>query len=419
MPDKIAVENILPMSNAGGEKLKGQPEVILNMDSFANQVDKRQGRTLLASLSNCHSLKEVDDYFLAGGSGGGFPRSLFKVDLAGNKTELAELPDLNRVHYLPVGDKVYLSSKTQSLVYNKLTRATENWGVDIPEFGPDVTIVGGGLPPGKYHICFTRKTALGELSGAGPVTVVDLSVAGGVHITNKDSDFLVWITEANGVKFFLAGNSSFIQKPTGIEVLPTLDVTPPGGLENLIFFRGRIWGSKNDKILYSDSYAFSWFRPYNAFQFNSEILMLAEDANGVYIGTETDTYYQTGDNIREMSLNRIGAGVIKGALVYAPVGPADIRVPVWASSEGIFSGVGGEAVSLTDEKVNIELGKGGAAFYNQVKGNIQLGVNAPASGAGISDKVSVNVFREGRLINATYNEAVRDNVALSGETTET
>ena len=147
--------------------------------------------------------------------------------------------------------------------------------------------------------------------------------------------------------------------------------------------------------------------------------MVAEDVGGIYIGTKDDTYYQSGDNIREMGLKKIGAGVIKGALVYAPVGPKDERVPVWASKNSIFAGICGEAVSLTDDKINIDLGDVGAAFFRTIKGLIQVGVNAPSSGAGVSDKVTVNVFREGRLINATYTEAVRDHIALAGEITET
>lgn len=406
------------MSNVGGEKTRGQPDVLLNLDSFATQVEKRSGRTLLASLTNSHSLQEVDGYFLVGAEGVTFGRALWLVELTGNKTELAELPDFNRLYYVPIGDRIYISSRTKSFIFNKITRQVETWGVAIPEVGPDVTVIGGGLPPGKYHLTFTRNNILGELSGAGPVTIVDLAVTGGFDVSNVASDFMVWITEPNGIKFLLSGISPKIQKPVGAEILQTLDVTPPDGLEHLIFFRGRIWGTKDDKILYSNSYAFNWFRPYNSFTFKGPILMLADDPNGVYIGTDVDTWFQSGDNIRQMSLKRIGEGVIKGALVYAPVGPEDLRVPVWASSEAIFAGINGAAISLTDEKVDIKLGNEGAAFFRKVKGKLQIGVNAPSSGAGISDKVTVNVFREGRLINATYFEAVRDHISLPDTITE-
>ncbi len=418
MSEKLVVENILPMSNTGGEKARGQPDILLNLDAFSNEVIKRQGRTLLASLINCHSLKQIDDYFLAGAEGSVFGRALWLVDLEGKKTELVELPDFNRLYYVPIGDKIYISSRTKSFIFNKNTRQVETWGVAVPEVGPDVTVIGGGLPPGKYHLTFTRSSSTGELSGSGPITEIDLSITGGFNISNVASDFLVWITEPNGTKFLLSGPSSRIQKPVGAEILQTLDVTPPNGLEHLIFFRGRLWGAKEDKILYSDSYAFSWFRPYNQFTFKDPILMLADDSNGVYIGTDSDTWYQTGDNIREMSLKRIGGGVIKGALVYAPVGPEDLRVPVWASSEAIFAGISGGAVSLTDDKVDIQLGNEGAAFFRKIKGKLQIGVNAPSSGAGISDKITVNVFREGRLINATYFEAVRDHLSLPDTITE-
>jgi hypothetical protein len=419
MPEKLPVENILPMSNVGGEKLKGQPDVVLNLDAFSNKVEKRQGRSLLASLTNCHSVEAIDNsYFLVGATGSGFSRALWLVELSGNKLELAELPDFNKLYYQDIGDKSYISSKSKSFIFNKITRTIESWGVEVPIEGPEVTVVGGGLAPGKYHLTFTRKNALGELSGSGPVTEVDLSITAGISVSNLDPDYTLWITEPNGIKFFYAGNSGVIQRPSGGEILPTQDVTPPNGLENLIFFRGRIWGTKKDTLLYSDSYAFSWFRPYNSFNFKDTILMVAEDVGGIYIGTKKDTYYLSGNNIREMSLRKIGAGVIKGALTYAPVGPDDVRVPVWASKDSIFAGIGGKAASLTDDKIDMDLGDIGAAFFRTVKGLIQVGVNAPSSGAGVSDKVTVNVFREGRLINATYNEAVRDHISLNGEITE-
>lgn len=417
MPEKITVENILPMSNTGGERLKGEPEVVLNLDAFSNQVEKRQGRTLLASLSNCHSLQAVDNYFLAGATGSLYSRALWMIDSQGVTTELAELPDLNKLYYKIIGEKVYISSRTKSLIFNKETMVVEDWGIEIPKKGPSVTIMGGALPSGKYSLVFTRSVA-GEISGAGLVTTIELKVAGGLSVSNMDSDFSVWITEPNGVKFFYSGTSPLIQRPPGGEILPTLDVTPPDGLENLLFFKGRIFGSRNKKMLYSDSYAFNWFRGYNSFDFKSNILMLAEDDKGIYIGTKDVTYFQSGNDIREMSLDEIGGGVIKGTLVYAPVGDGDIRVPVWASKEGIFAGVGGKAKSLTDDRLNMSLAGEGAAFFRYVKGNIQLGVNAPSEGtASISDKVTVKVFREGRIINATYNEFVRDNIAVSGTLT--
>ena len=417
MSEKLTIEKILPMSNVGGEKAIGQPDVILNLDSFATQVEKRSGRTLLASLTNSHSIQEVDGYFLVGAEGSVFGRALWLVQLSGNTIELAELPDFNRLYYIPIGDKIYISSRTKSFIFNKNTRQTEAWGIAIPEVGPAVTVTGGGLPPGKYSLTFTREVR-GELSGSGPVTEIELTITGGFSISNVASDFLVWITEPNGTKFLFNGIASEIQKPSGAEILQTLDVIPPDGLEHLIFFRGRLWGTKDDKILYSDSYAFNWFRPYNLFTFKDPILMLASDSNGVYIGTKNDTWFQSGDNIRQMSLKKIGGGVIKGALVYAPVGPEDIRVPVWASPEAIFAGINGAAVSLTDEKVDIQLGNEGAAFFRKIKGKLQIGVNAPSSGAGISDKVTVNVFREGRLLNATYFESVRDHISLPDTITE-
>lgn len=420
MSKKLTVENILPMSNVGGEKLLGQPDILLNMDAFTNSVEQRPGRTQLASLINCHSLQAVDDYFLCGAKGLTFPRSIWWIDLQGNKTELAELSGLSKLYYKELGNIVYVSSKEESFKYNKLTRLIEPWGIPVPEVGPDVTVVGGGLPPGKYSLCFTRKNSTGGLSGAGPVTEIELTITGGLKINNSATDFLIWMTDVNGAKFYLTRSSFFIQKSSGVELLPTLDVIPPNGLENLIFFRGRLMGSLNGKILYSDSYAFDWFRSYNSFEFKDDILMLAEDANGIYIGTEKDTWYQSGDNIRNMQLKKIGEGVIKGALVYAPVGPDDIRVPVWASPEGIFAGIGGKAASLTDDKVNIQLKGVGAAFFKNLKGSIQIGINAPPrEGAGISDKAIVQVFREGRIITATYNEFVRDHIDLSDLITET
>ena len=45
MSEKLTIENILPMSNVGGEKTRGQPDVLLNLDAFSTQVEKRSGRT--------------------------------------------------------------------------------------------------------------------------------------------------------------------------------------------------------------------------------------------------------------------------------------------------------------------------------------------------------------------------------------
>lgn len=417
MSSPVEIENILPMSNIEGEKELGTPDAILNMDAFLQEVKKRGGYTQLAALTDCHSVYAVGSKFLCYATGVGNSRSLWKVDLEGTKVEIASLPDRGRIYYETVGDTVYISTRTYYATYAISTETLSSWGVLRPTEAPLITLIGGALAPGKYQLTFTRKDSTGEISGSGPIVKVELTATGGFSLSNLDSDYLIWITEANGTKFYYAGVSSKITKSQGVEVLQTLDVTPPLDLSlgNLCFFIGRIWGSKDNILYCSDPYAFNWFRTYHRWVYDSEIVMVLCDETGLYVGTRTASWYQEGKDIKNMKLKQIGEAVISGTGIKAPihtandfVGEAEKPIPVWATAHGIVAGIRTEAVRLTGEKLNFKMGGEGATFFRFLNGVPQLGVSSPDTQRfGISDTVDVQVFRKGRLIKGNYSDIIK------------
>lgn len=415
----LKIENIAGMDNTGGSKPPEVPDVILNMDAVSNSLQVRAGRKLHVALTSPNSLYAVGSVLLCSADGVVWPRSVWEIDEAGNKRELWKVDGDDKLYYVTVGDKTYFSSRRSSGAYSFASRSISSWGVALPTAAPSLAAVSGRLPPGIYSVLFTRINAGGEISGAGPATEIELNAPGGISIGNVAGDYWVWATEADGDKYLFCGSSSFLDGAFGGDALQTLDVKPPQGLTNLIYFAGRIWGVEDKELKYSEAYAYSWFRKYNNFSFEEDILVLAADEGGIYVGTKTATWYQSGRDVRNMRLDKIGNGVIKGTLTHAPIGEANKRVPVWAGKEGMFAGINGQAVKLTGDNLNFVISETGASFFRLVKGEPQIGVTSPEGNFSVSDQVSAKIFRGGRLIEGNYHKDVCEGTIFSDLVTST
>lgn len=384
-----------------------QPRIILNSDvTQAGRLVKRDGYTQAVSLSNPHSLWAGSTCMLCVVGG-----ALYQIE-GGTATSRGTVTD-DPMYYAEVGDLVYLSNKSYNGIFDPDAGSISAWGIELPN-GPMCTSTSGNLDAGVYHVCLTTESG-DEISGNGPITQITLASEGGISISNRGANDVVWCTDPNGDIFYNVGKVDTIVAIPTVEPLPSLFCYPPPYAQHLTHAFGRMWGSVGNKVYYSEPFKWSWWKKGTAFfEFATNVTMIAKTRTGLFIGCEDRTHCLLGTKPEEMQSLDVGAGAIPGTLAYCnniielgdTISPPEKKhesVPVWVSEDGIVAGNPvGRLFSLSQGKVKFSPGKEGASLYRQKNGDFQYLTSfykgPDEDSVGISDDATVTVIRNGAVI---------------------
>lgn len=183
------------------------------------------------------------------------------------------------------------------------------------------------------------------------------------------------------------------------EEMLTLNVKPAPYMENLCLWGSRIWGSIGNVLHYSEPLAFEWFRNENTIPFLQDITMVAEGNNGLYVSSDSLTWFMSGMNPEEMTMKIVGDGSVPGSLQYCDFAKFGDGTPVWTSKSGIVAGVAGGIKPLTSGRIRFDInGRASSLFSN--KGGVPqyLSSFGLPSTATFGDSVTTEVVRNGKLI---------------------
>lgn len=385
-----------------------EPAAILNADlDIRGRLVKRNGRTLYASLTGAHSLwAGLSCMLCADGS------KLYRV-VNGTIRDVGSITGLSTpLSYAENGDLIYISNQYWNGVYNHATDTLSQWGVSVPP-SPVVLSDVGVLPAGVYNVCFTNRVG-SELSGNGPISTITLGAEGGLHILNRPANAVVWCTECNSGTFFRIGETDYVLDIMTSEPLPSLFCHPPFFMSNLCYAFGRMWGSVDNVVYYSQPFQLSWFRAnLNQFVFDTEVTLIARVPTGLFIGTSEKTLFLHGGEPAKMEQTFAGAGSIRGTLAYCNnlpelgdiLGTAEkgyVDVPVWRTMDGIVAGnASGKLYNLSKNKIMMDVAPVGASLYRNVDGTFQFltssirGVSGSSVGALNPD--TLKLFEEGHV----------------------
>jgi hypothetical protein len=413
MENEIKIQRFTGMQNikdSGSLFVKegvAEPRIILNSDvTNRGRLKKRDGYTKMVSLTEPHSMWAGDTCHLCVSGG-----TLYQIENDSATSRGTVTGDT--LYYAEVGDKVYLSSKSYNGIFDPDTGSISSWGIDLPD-GPMLTSTTGSLEAGTYHVCLTTEND-DEISGNGPISQITLSAEGGISISNRGSNDIVWCTDSNGDIFYRVGSVDTIVTIPSVEPLPSLFCYPPPYLQYLTHAFGRMWGSINNKVYYSEPFKWAWWKKGTSFfEFATNVTMIAKTKTGLFIGCEDRTHCLLGTKPEEMQNLDVGSGAIPGTLAYCnniielgdTISPPEKKhesVPVWVSEEGIVAGNPvGRLFSLSQGKVKFSPGKEGASLYRQKNGDFQFLTsfyNGPdESSIGINDDATVTVIRNGTVI---------------------
>lgn len=386
-----------------------QPRIVLNADvSDRGRLTKRDGQTKIISLSNGHSMfSGATCHLVMDGL------TLKRISGETATTIGTVTGPQSKMFYAEVGDLVYLSNRRYNGIFDPESNSLSDWGITLP-VGPVVSSTDGNLPAGVYHVCFTAVSG-DEISGNGPISQIELSSEGGISISNRPADCIVWCTEPNSDILLRVGAADTIVHIPSVEPLPSLFCQPPPFMEHICHAFGRMWGAVGNFLYYSEPFHLGWFKMgANRFEFAANITLIAKTYAGLFVGCEDRTYSLLGTQPEEMQQKDVGGGSIPGTLAYCndiielgdTISPPEKKhhsVPVWVTENGIVAGNPvGRLFSLTQGKVRFAPGKEGAGLYRNKNGNFQYLTSFPkggeTDGMGISDDATCTVIRNGKVI---------------------
>jgi hypothetical protein len=400
-----------------------EPRIVLNADAgVSGDLQKRQGKSLFIDLPGAHSLWAGRTCMLCMADG-----VLYRI-FSRQAVEVGRLsgPDVP-VAYEEAEDRVYIANQYNTGIYNPVSNDLDPWGINVPD-GPILLADDGGLPAGVYRVTMTALSG-GEISGNGPVAEIELAEEGGIGILNRPANCLVWVTDANEPIFYLAGDVDVVTDIPTHEPLPSFMCSPPPPMTQLCYAFGRMWGADGDRLIYSEPFLLSLFKPTtNYFQMDAEITVIAKVPTGLFVGTRKSTQFLAGTVPDGMQQSDAGAPSIPGTLAYANNLPelgdvlgtpekGYVDVPVWRTTEGIVAGnAAGRLFNLTKTKLQMGVPARGASLYRTMGGIFQYITTSPLSDGG--DAATNKVFTTGRIHSSTagFGDSVDAEIRKGGVT---
>lgn len=258
-----------------------------------------------------------------------------------------------------------------------------------------VTEIDGALPSGLYLLALAY-VAHGEEGPLSWHSFIDASGGVSVEIPNTVAELLaadvsairLYISTTNGQQLYFAGEQAvgesnyitYTGDATGLSIPADASHAhnmPADGI--FASHGGRLWGvahsdDHGDSVVYSHPYSELTDLRKNFIQFDAAVTMMGSVSGGLYVGTEDEVVFLTGDDPEQMTHStKLNYGVIPGTMVKVDgrvIGegvPAEVLL--WASERGLCAGFpDGEVRNLTERRVGTLTGHAGAAILRRANG---------------------------------------------------
>lgn len=221
-----------------------------------------------------------------------------------------------RVAYRKIIDTVYWSDNAQCGALKGA--ANVPWGIAVPGL-PTPTAIAGNMRPGRYLFTMTYVRSTGEESGAPKSGEAVLTANQGIALTGAPVSLdplvtskRIYLTPCNGelpCAVATLSNSvlsaSFTETPVYGMELRTQHMAPPLPGKVVGYFAGCSYIAYGRYLLYSQPHEYGLFDRRSGFVgFPSDVRVFAPVSDGVFIGTETETYWCAGTDPTKWQLER-------------------------------------------------------------------------------------------------------------------
>jgi len=270
--------------------------------------------------------------------------------------------------------------------------ASRTWGLNIPTGQPEAEAIGGLLEAGRYQFAVTYLRADRQESGTPPAAVIDLTVDGGIRLTeipvSADPGVtlkIVYFSKKNDETLYRAGvipasaTTFDYQVEASMQVsLMTQHLRPPPAGHYVDVFNGRTLVGHESTLYYSEPYSLELFDLRKNHQLNGRMTMLAALDGGVYVSTPTGIMWLDGLDPTKWVYRKLkDYGALRGALYFCSRdmvldGQGQKTVAVFATSQGVCVGEdGGVITNLTQSRYLYPIQDRGALVVRRYRGFTQ------------------------------------------------
>lgn len=363
------INNRQPIDRMKPDEGGGMPvRDAVNVDlSSVGTFQTRQGFTPSVEVTEARSAFTVDDTggLLAVGD------ELHRFD----GTALTKIDDLGssfaRVAYArtPLGivwSDGYVSKLVKNWTSGRLLPAD-------PNPLPVVSVASGGsLPAGTYGVSFCSVLPDGRRSPMSYPLTLDLieNTRITVNVGAQPNPVQVFVSAPNGSVLYFQGQASSgelniaLHNAGGEPVRYEVEFELPAS-RILAFRNGRLFAASGPMVYYTQPWSFL-FRPMSDYiPLNEEIRLLAAVDAGVFIATESKTWFLAGEP-QEASMTEVAPyGAVEGTLTEVP-NSTDL---MWFTPRGQLRATqSGEFTLLQDKQIQFPKASSGASVYREVNG---------------------------------------------------
>lgn len=336
------------------------------------------------------------------------------------------ISDINPVSYAEVNGVIYYSNGIISGAVEN--GAGRSWGL-IPPPTPGALLAIGTLTPAKYTFCATYVRNDGQESGNSGFGQIAVPSGSTIQFTLfQPSDpsielIRVYMTQPNGETLYRA-----LEVPVGIKQpvymgqaellsirLRTQNFTAPPAGTLLALASSRMLIAQGQYLFYTEPFAYELCElDKNYLVYDSNIQIVAPVNEGVFVATETGTYFHEGFDIAKSTMvQKAVYGGVPGTLAYvdaAFLGQSQYtgKVAVWTSPEGIVTAgnegfIKGILRNITQNSLSLNQADVGAAAFLQQDGinkyiSLLRDTNGEFQNAFFGDQVTASVVRNGQIV---------------------
>jgi hypothetical protein len=387
---------------------KGSLREALNADiTTPGDIRRRPGYNLIYSGSDIHSL--WNRFFVESGT-------LKYLELDNTAADIVSGLTSDPLSYCEVNGEVYFSNEKNN------GKVSGPWGVATPERPPVVAVGSGVCTAGFYQVSISFiDSVTGERGGATNPVVIELQADGGIEITDipqatENYNCEIWVSPPNGEELFFQHEVAKGTTSTSISSLVSsgkrldtlfMDTPAPGHI--IRNFKGRIYIASGSTVWYTEAQRYGLYKPSeNFFNFDSRIRVLQETEGGIYVVTETTTYFLSGDNPKTMVLSIVGkSSGVEGTGITSDAKNFNVefngKIAYWMGDTGPMLGFpDGQLKYIREDEFITPKAQTGCTGYREINGIRQMISNLfdeePENGFGASDRAVAKVFRNGVLI---------------------
>lgn len=233
---------------------------------------------------------------------------------------------------------------------------------------PVVSVTVGGLPPGRYQVCFTALGADGESASTEPQAVA-LPQGGGIAFTGLTADTLVYATGPDGEVFNEIAPGSYLSLGNSGAPCDTFLRAPMPAGQALAHYRGSLLVARGRWLYVSEPYRYGLHDAGRGFiPFPADISVVQPCEDGVYVCADK-TYWLPGDPLATAPVVLLPYGALPGSATF----DAKEQTAYWQGEQGAVVAKPGGALSVPqDEALAFTAAESGFTWVREQAGDKHL-----------------------------------------------